>query len=109
LSWTDVSLTLPAGAVVAIVGENGAGKDDSGQIAREDVEPSLVNPRGRHAPGACAGGEWARASGKGAFQDFFRSNSASAFRWVWEIFPTGRRTRCAAAVDRAARVTLSRV
>ena len=26
----DVSLTLPAGAVVAIVGENGAGQDDSG-------------------------------------------------------------------------------
>ncbi|MEQ1786045.1 MAG: ABC transporter ATP-binding protein [Acidimicrobiales bacterium] len=68
----DVSLTLPAGAVVAVVGENGAGKSTlvkllaklyeptSGRILVDDVELSRVSAEG-----------W-RARLAGAFQDFFR-------------------------------------
>ena len=68
----DVSLTLPAGAVVAVVGENGAGKSTlvkllaklyeptSGQILVDDVELSRVSAEG-----------W-RGRLAGAFQDFFR-------------------------------------
>jgi ATP-binding cassette subfamily B protein len=68
----DVSVTLPAGAVVALVGENGAGKSTlvkllcklyeptSGRILADDVPLARV-----HAD------EW-RARLSGAFQDFFR-------------------------------------
>ena len=68
----DVSLTLPAGAVVAVVGENGAGKSTlvkllaklyeptSGRILIDDVELARVPAEG-----------W-RARLAGAFQDFFR-------------------------------------
>jgi ATP-binding cassette subfamily B protein len=68
----DVSLTLPAGAVVAIVGENGAGKTTlvkllakmyepaSGSILVDDMPLSRIPAR-----------EW-RERLAGAFQDFFR-------------------------------------
>jgi ATP-binding cassette subfamily B protein len=68
----DISLTLPAGAVVAVVGENGAGKSTlvkllakmyeptSGRILVDDVELARVPAEG-----------W-RARLAGAFQDFFR-------------------------------------
>jgi ATP-binding cassette, subfamily B, bacterial len=68
----DVSLTLPAGAVIAIVGENGAGKTTlvkllarmyeptSGRILVDDVDLARVPAEG-----------W-RARLAGAFQDFFR-------------------------------------
>jgi ATP-binding cassette, subfamily B, bacterial len=68
----DVSLTLPAGAVVAVVGENGAGKSTlvkllarmyeptSGQIFVDDVPLARI-------PAAA----W-RDRLAGAFQDFFR-------------------------------------
>jgi ATP-binding cassette subfamily B protein len=68
----DVSLTLPAGAVVAIVGENGAGKTTLVKLLAKMYEPSsgaiFVNgtPLAR-LPAA----EW-RARLAGAFQDFFR-------------------------------------
>ena len=67
-----VSLTLPAGAVVAVVGENGAGKSTlvkllaklyeptSGRILVDDVDLARVPAEG-----------W-RARMAGAFQDFFR-------------------------------------
>jgi ATP-binding cassette subfamily B protein len=68
----DVSLSLPAGAVVAVVGENGAGKTtlvkllarlyapDSGRIDVDGVDLASIS-----VP------EW-RARLAGAFQDFFR-------------------------------------
>jgi ATP-binding cassette subfamily B protein len=68
----DVSLTLPAGAVVAIVGENGAGKSTlvkllcklyspvSGRILVDGVDLARL-----------PADEW-RARLAGAFQDFFR-------------------------------------
>ena len=68
----DVSVTLPAGAVVAVVGENGAGKSTfvkllaklyeptSGRILVDDVELARLSPV-----------DW-RARLAGAFQDFFR-------------------------------------
>ena len=68
----DVSVTLPAGAVVAIVGENGAGKTTLVKLLAKMYEPTSGSiflddtPLGR-VPAA----EW-RARLAGAFQDFFR-------------------------------------
>jgi ATP-binding cassette subfamily B protein len=68
----EVSLTLPAGAVIAIVGENGAGKTTLVKLLSKMYEPSsgaiLVDdtPLAR-MPAA----EW-RWRLAGAFQDFFR-------------------------------------
>jgi ATP-binding cassette subfamily B protein len=68
----DVSLSLPAGAVVAIVGENGAGKTTLVKLLARMYEPSsgtiLVDetPLGRMPADA-----W-RSKLAGAFQDFFR-------------------------------------
>jgi ATP-binding cassette subfamily B protein len=68
----DVSVTLPAGAVVAIVGENGAGKTTLVKLLAKMYEPSSGaifvddTPLAR-VPAA----EW-RERLAGAFQDFFR-------------------------------------
>jgi ATP-binding cassette subfamily B protein len=68
----DVSFTLPAGAVVAIVGENGAGKTTLVKLLAKMYEPSsgsiLVDDTLlSRVPAA----EW-RTYLAGAFQDFFR-------------------------------------
>ena len=68
----DVSLTLPAGAVVAVVGENGAGKTTLVKLIARMYEPSsgsifLDDTPLARVPAA----EW-RARLAGAFQDFFR-------------------------------------
>jgi ATP-binding cassette subfamily B protein len=68
----DVSVTLPAGAVVAIVGENGAGKTTVVKLLAKMYEPSsgvilLDDTPLTRVPA----GEW-RARLAGAFQDFFR-------------------------------------
>jgi ATP-binding cassette subfamily B protein len=68
----DISLTLPAGAVVAIVGENGAGKTTLVKLLAKMYEPSSgsifldTTPLAR-VPAA----EWRRRLA-GAFQDFLR-------------------------------------
>ncbi len=68
----DVSLTLPAGAVVAVVGENGAGKTTMVKLIAKMYEPSSGaifiddTPLAR-LPAA----DW-RGRLAGAFQDFFR-------------------------------------
>jgi len=68
----DVSLTLPAGAVVAIVGENGAGKTTLVKLLARMYEPSsgaiLVDGASLSRLPAV---EW-RERLAGAFQDFFR-------------------------------------
>ena len=68
----DVSVTLPAGAVVAIVGENGAGKTTLVKLLAKMYEPSsgsilLDDTPLERVPAA----EW-RMRLAGAFQDFFR-------------------------------------
>jgi ATP-binding cassette subfamily B protein len=68
----DVSLTLPVGAVVAIVGENGAGKTTLVKLLGKMYEPSAGSIFVDDTPLArMPAGEW-RARLAGAFQDFFR-------------------------------------
>jgi len=68
----DVSLTLPAGAVVAIVGENGAGKTTMVKLLSKMYEPSSGSILVDDTPLArVSAAEW-RARLAGAFQDFFR-------------------------------------
>jgi ATP-binding cassette, subfamily B, bacterial len=68
----DVSLTLPAGAVVAIVGENGAGKTTLVKLLAKMYEPSSGAILLDDTPLArVPAGEW-RTRLAGAFQDFFR-------------------------------------
>jgi ATP-binding cassette subfamily B protein len=68
----NISLTLPAGAVVAVVGENGAGKTTLVKLLARMYEPTSGalfvddQPLARLPPH-----EW-RARLAGAFQDFFR-------------------------------------
>src|SRR5439155_9931420 len=66
------SVTLPAGAVVAIVGENGAGKTTLLKLLAKMYEPSSGSILLDDTPLArVPAGEW-RARLAGAFQDFFR-------------------------------------
>ena len=68
----DVSVTLPAGAVVAIVGENGAGKTTLVKLLAKMYEPSSGSIFVDDIPLArMAAVEW-RLRLAGAFQDFFR-------------------------------------
>jgi ATP-binding cassette, subfamily B, bacterial len=68
----DVSLTLPAGAVVAIVGENGAGKTTLVKLLARLYEPNAGKILVDDAPLArMSAVEW-RSRLAGAFQDFFR-------------------------------------
>jgi ATP-binding cassette subfamily B protein len=68
----DVSVTLPARAVVAIVGENGAGKTTLVKLLAKMYEPSSGSILVDDAPLArMPAVEW-RACLAGAFQDFFR-------------------------------------
>jgi ATP-binding cassette subfamily B protein len=68
----NVSLTLPAGAVVAIVGENGAGKTTLVKLLAKMYEPSSGSIFVDDTPLArVPASEW-RARLSGAFQDFFR-------------------------------------
>src|SRR5437899_10637360 len=68
----DVSVTLPAGAVVAIVGENGAGKTTLVKLLAKMYEPSSGTIFVDDTPlERVPDGEW-RTGPAGAFQDFFR-------------------------------------
>ena len=101
----DVSFTLPAGAVVAIVGENGAGKStlvkllcrlyapDSGQITVDGIDLASFS--------AVA---WRERLG-GAFQDFFRFEfSAQDSVGVGELERLASRPAVETAVGRAGAV-----
>jgi ATP-binding cassette subfamily B protein len=68
----DVSVTLPAGAVVAIVGENGAGKTTLVKLLAKMYEPSSGSIFVDETPLARLSAEDWRARLAGAFQDFFR-------------------------------------
>jgi ATP-binding cassette subfamily B protein len=68
----DVSLSLPANAVVAIVGENGAGKTTLVKLLAKMYEPTSGSILADDVPLArVLAAEW-RARLAGAFQDFFR-------------------------------------
>jgi ATP-binding cassette subfamily B protein len=68
----DVSLTLPAGAVVALVGENGAGKTTLVKLLAKMYEPSSGAIFVDDTPLARVPAEAWRTRLAGAFQDFFR-------------------------------------
>jgi ATP-binding cassette, subfamily B, bacterial len=68
----DVSLTLPAGAVVAIVGENGAGKTTLVKLLAKMYEPSSGSIFVDERPLARMPAQEWRERLAGAFQDFFR-------------------------------------
>ena len=68
----DVSLTLPAGAVVAIVGENGAGKTTLVKLLAKMYEPTSGAIHVDDTPLARVRADEWRARLAGAFQDFFR-------------------------------------
>jgi ATP-binding cassette subfamily B protein len=68
----DVSVTLPAGAVVAIVGENGAGKTTLVKLLAKMYEPSSGTIVVDDTPLARMPANGWRARLAGAFQDFFR-------------------------------------
>ena len=68
----DVSVTLPAGAVIAIVGENGAGKTTLVKLLAKMYEPTSGSVFVDDTPLArVRASEW-RARMAGAFQDFYR-------------------------------------
>jgi ATP-binding cassette, subfamily B, bacterial len=68
----DVSVTLPAGAVVAIVGENGAGKTTLVKLLAKMYEPSSGSILVDDTPLARVPAAGWRDRLAGAFQDFFR-------------------------------------
>jgi ATP-binding cassette, subfamily B, bacterial len=68
----DISLSLPAGAVVAIVGENGAGKTTLVKLLAKMYEPTSGAILIDEVPlSRIAANDW-RSRLSGAFQDFFR-------------------------------------
>ena len=68
----NVSLSLPAGAVVAIVGENGAGKTTLVKLLAKMYEPTSGTISVDDTPLAHVRADDWRARMAGAFQDFFR-------------------------------------
>ena len=68
----DVSLTLPAGAVVALVGENGAGKTTLVKLLAKLYEPTAGAILVDGTPLAEIAADRWRERLAGAFQDFFR-------------------------------------
>ncbi len=68
----DVSVDLPAGAVVAIVGENGAGKSTMVKLLCKLYEPTSGQILVDGAPLARMAADGWRSRLAGAFQDFFR-------------------------------------
>jgi ATP-binding cassette subfamily B protein len=98
----DVSLTLPAGAVVAIVGENGAGKTTLVKLLAKMYEPSSGSISVDGVPLArMPAGEW-RIRLAGAFQDFFRFEfRARETVGLGDVPRLGDEAAVAAAVDRA--------
>ena len=68
----DVNLTLPAGAVVAVVGENGAGKTTLVKLLAKMYEPKSGSILIDDTPLARVRADEWRSGLAGAFQDFFR-------------------------------------
>jgi ATP-binding cassette subfamily B protein len=98
----DVSLTLPAGAVVAIVGENGAGKTSLVKLLSKMYEPTSGSILVDDTPLARVSAEEWRARAAGAFQDFFRFEFRACHTvGLGDVPRMDDRLAVAAAVDRA--------
>ena len=98
----DVTLSLPAGSVVAVVGENGAGKTTMVKLLAKLYEPTsgsiLVDdaPLARMKPD-----EW-RSRLAGAFQDFFRFEfRARATVGLGDVIRLDDEAAVVSALDRA--------
>jgi ATP-binding cassette subfamily B protein len=98
----DVDLTLPAGAVVAVVGENGAGKTTLVKLLSRFYEPTAGRILVDGAPLAqMAPDEW-RTRLAGAYQDFFRFElKALQSVGVGDVGRSEDRPAVRTAVDRA--------
>jgi ATP-binding cassette subfamily B protein len=72
LALEEISVTLPPGAVVAIVGENGAGKTTLVKLLAKMYEPSSGSIFVEDTPLARISAAAWRTRLAGAFQDFFR-------------------------------------
>jgi ATP-binding cassette subfamily B protein len=68
----DVSVTLPAGSVVALVGENGAGKTTMVKLLARMYEPTSGTIAVDGIPVRAMTADSWRARMSGAFQDFYR-------------------------------------
>jgi ATP-binding cassette subfamily B protein len=102
LVLSDVDLTLPAGAVVAVVGENGAGKTTLVKLLARLYEPTSgsIEIDGRPLSRMPAA-EW-RDRLAGAFQDFFRFEFlAQETVGLGEVGRIDDRLAVGAAVERA--------
>jgi ATP-binding cassette subfamily B protein len=98
----DVSLTLPAGAVVALVGENGAGKSTLVKLLAKMYEPSSGRILVDDVPLARIPADAWRARLSGAFQDFFRFElRARATVGLGDVSRLGEEPAVTAAVARA--------
>ena len=83
----DVSLTLPAGAVVAIVGENGAGKTTLVKLLAKMYEPSSGSILVDDAPLARIAAERVARAPRGRLSGFFPLRvRARSTRLDWETF-----------------------
>ena len=90
----DVSLHLPAGAVVAVVGENGAGKTHAGEAALEALRA------GRRDGSSSTARSWpgcGPTSGGRAWPARTRTSSGSSCSpgspWAWATSPGSTRPR----------------
>jgi len=102
LALEDISLRLPAGSVVAIVGENGAGKTSLVKLLAKMYEPTSGAIFVDNIPLArMAAQEW-RTRLAGAFQDFYRFEfRARDTVGLGDLPRLEDRTAVASAVDRA--------
>jgi ATP-binding cassette subfamily B protein len=98
----DVSLTLPAGAVVAIVGENGAGKTTLVKLLAKMYEPSSGSILVDDTPLARMPAIAWRERLAGAFQDFFRFEFRARYTvGLGDVFRLNDEPALVTAVDRA--------
>jgi ATP-binding cassette subfamily B protein len=98
----DVSLMLPAGAVVAIVGENGVGKTTLVKLLAKMYEPTSGTIAVDDTPLSRIAAEDWRSRVAGAFQDFFRFEFvARQTVGVGDLPRLDDRPAIVAAVDRA--------
>jgi ATP-binding cassette, subfamily B, bacterial len=98
----DVSVTFPAGSVVAIVGENGAGKTTMVKLLAKMYEPTSGRILVDGTPLARLPADGWRAKLAGAFQDFFRFEfRARQTVGVGDVVRLDDASAVAAAVDRA--------
>lgn len=98
----DVNLTLPAGAVVAVVGENGAGKTTLVKLLSKLYEPTAGRILVDGAPLAGMPAEEWREHLAGAYQDFFRFELlARESVGVGDVLRIDDQPAVVSAVDRA--------